>query len=601
MRSIAYYDLRTISQHDTSRARSECSAEVLHVHAADKPWPASDSATPHVVPSMRDAATRTRAMRQLWDLLDQLPELVYRGVDLREVTRYSLLFSVERAFHQAWILSHLHSDFAGDVDWYTDSAETAAALRAFEGQDGISLRVHAPKPTGASQVLRRPWDALRVRGWMLRRRLEELRWSRHFKTISDLHTPGRQPIVFAEFFSNSTRVSLAIARQLRQQEHLNPVYVSKRLEVLRVAGAGGMPVALLRNFPHRRGREVSRRALRSTWHSLFQRLAAAPIHLTPNGPDCRRFLLPILEAHAMREFAGAVEIVDEAEAMLDDLQPAALVTTTWLSTFGRAMAATASQRGVPTAWVQHGLCFDEPEFIHVSFDSCLTWGQVDRGRFTQAGVPGSVHAIGAPHLDDFIQRIRDAPSRRECSPDPTAINVLYLASRTGGDWITAAASEYLFTTAANAVLKNPRMELTIKLHPGDHTGVAQRAVGHRDRVRVVRGGSSQEQILRCDVAIVTSSTTGLEVCTADKPLIALTPHGMRDGVDYAGYGAALSATNERELEAALSQVLGPEGAESLRAGRRRLVEDMLDGAHGSAAKKAADVLVQLARRRSEVP
>ncbi|MEX2114358.1 MAG: hypothetical protein WD845_14285 [Pirellulales bacterium] len=595
MSKIAYYDLLKIAQCDTARARSASSAELLHVHAADNPWPANDSAATHVVPSMRDAATRTRTMHQIWSLLGQLPELVYHGVDLREVTRYSLLFSIERAFHQAWVLSHLHSDFGGDVDWYTDSADTAMALRAFEGQDGLSLRIHAPGSASAALVLRRPLDALRVRGWMLQRRLEEFRWSRHSTASRDVDVPGRHPIVFAEFFPNSTRVSLSIARYLREHSHLNPVYVSKRLEALRVASAGGMPVRLLRSFRGRRSRTFSRRALRSSWHTLFQRLANAPIRLTPNGPDCRAFLLPVLEREALREFAGAVEIIEGAEAMLEVLQPAVLATTTWLSTFGRAMAATASQRGVPTAWIQHGLCFDEPEFVNVPFDSCLVWGQIDRRRLTQAGIPGSIHTIGAPHLDGFIQRIREATQHDDRPHDEGVINVLYLASRTGGVWVTTAASERMFTAAANVVLKNPRAVLTIKLHPGDHTGLAQRVAGKLDRVRVVQDGSSQDQILQCDVAIVTSSTTGLEVCTADKPLISLTPPGMRDGVDYAGYGAALCATNEQELEAALTQLLTRDGAEALRAGRRRLIDDMLDGAHGAAVKKGADVLAQMAR------
>ncbi len=601
MTTIVYYDLSEIGERDVARATAGVAGEVLHVHAADTPVPATVLEPRHAVPSMRDASTRSDTMDQLWKLIGVLPEPTYRGVDLREATRYTLLFATERYFHQAWVLTHLQSKFAGEILWYTDSPDNAATMRAVADKTGIALRVQQSAPSSAKRMFRRPLDALRLRGWMLRRHFNERRWSLRRSVDGRLYAPDKVPIVFAEYYPNSAHVSMSIARRLREASNLQPVFVSQRLEVAHAAESAGMSNALLRQFPKRGKPEPDWLVLERAWSDQLHELAAQPIRFEPEGPDCRDILLPSLFAEVKRAFAEAAEVVDEAHAMIDHLPPTLLVTTSSGSTFGRTMAATAKARGVPTAWVQHGLLLDEPAMIHIAYDSMLVWGESDRRRLLQSDAKGTIQVVGAPIYDALVKQAREASTEPTPLRERPVVNVLYLASRTAGAVVGRATAERLLHTVMSVVARIPNALLTIKVHPGDHTGMAQRAVGDSVNVNVAQSGSSQEWILKSDIAIVTSSTTGLEVCVVQRPLISLTFEGMTEGVDYAGYGAALCVQTELELEDALNRLMNEVDAVALRAGQRRLVDDMLDGATGDAIGKSATLLLQLAQNVPQSP
>ncbi len=590
MTTIVYYDFNEISESDVARATGGVAGEVLHVHAADTPLPATAVGPRRAMPAMRDASTRSDTMNQLWKLIDSLPDPTYRGVDLREASRYTVLFATERYYHQASVLTHLQSEHGGEIHWHTDSPNNAARMRAVAKQTEFALQVHESTSRPARHALRRTLEALRLRGWELRRHFEEYRWSRGHPLDGGLRAPDNERVVFAEYYPNSARVTLEIARRLRDESSLHPVFVSGRLEVARAAEAAGMPNALLGQFPGR-AKPGTNWLRQECLSDHLHGLAAEPIRLRPEGPDCRGILLPSLFAEMKRAFAEAAELVDEAHAMLDSLQPALVVTTSGSSSFGRAMTATAKARGVPTTWVQHGLLLDEPAMIHYDYDSLLIWGENDRRRLHQSGAKGSIHVVGAPHYDRLVKQVREAAAEPKPSRKQAVVNVLYLASRTGGSVVTRATAERLLRTVMQVVARIPHAMLTIKLHPGDHTGMVQHVVGDSKFVKVVQQGTSQEQILQCDIAIVTSSTTGLEVCVVQRPLISLTFEGMTEGVDYAGYGAALCVQTEHELEDALNRLLNVVHAEELRAGQRRLVDDMLDGATGHACQKAASEIL----------
>jgi len=126
--------------------------------------------------------------------------------------------------------------------------------------------------------------------------------------------------------------------------------------------------------------------------------------------------------------------------------------------------------------------------------------------------------------------------------------------------------------------------------------------------KVVSGGTSQDVIVESDLVVVVSSTTGLEACVADKPLIVVELVDDPDSVPYASYGAALkvsvSGTDPAgELTQAITHLqTDPSGVSSLAVGRRRLLDDMLNGSTGNAVEQAAMAVAQLlGRPRVELP
>ena len=56
----------------------------------------------------------------------------------------------------------------------------------------------------------------------------------------------------------------------------------------------------------------------------------------------------------------------------------------------------------------------------------------------------------------------------------------------------------------------PGAHLVVKVHPGDHTGVTERVLSGVRFATVALSGDSLDHLTKCDVAIITSSTTGLE-------------------------------------------------------------------------------------------
>ncbi len=110
-------------------------------------------------------------------------------------------------------------------------------------------------------------------------------------------------------------------------------------------------------------------------------------------------------------------------------------------------------------------------------------------------------------------------------------------------------------------------------------------------VTVLQSGSSQDVILKSDVVIVVSSTTGIEACVADKNLVVLDLFDDPNAVPYAAYGAAVRIpASKGDLAAELQQIIArlrdaSEMTESLREGRRRLLDDMVRGAAGDAVHR----------------
>ena len=98
------------------------------------------------------------------------------------------------------------------------------------------------------------------------------------------------------------------------------------------------------------------------------------------------------------------------------------------------------------------------------------------------------------------------------------------------------------------------------------------------------------------VALIVSSTAGLEACVARKPLVCLRIPGLSVDDFYSDYGAVLEFSLEGEgVAERLAQELGRlresvDAQEALADGRSRLLDDRVGGARGDAAERAAAVL-----------
>jgi spore coat polysaccharide biosynthesis predicted glycosyltransferase SpsG len=169
-----------------------------------------------------------------------------------------------------------------------------------------------------------------------------------------------------------------------------------------------------------------------------------------------------------------------------------------------------------------------------------------------------------------------------------------MASRTGGTVSSVAVSRATLQAVAEAAHSTPGAHLTVKVHPGDSTTVPQEVMSSYPEFDLVRSGNSQDVIMDSDLVIVVSSTTGYEACLADRPLIVLDLTGMQDHlgrIEYEKYGAAIVLTHAEDLALAIQRLLTDETLQSdLAGGRRKLIDDMLNGGSGNAAELAAGLI-----------
>ena len=231
----------------------------------------------------------------------------------------------------------------------------------------------------------------------------------------------------------------------------------------------------------------------------------------------------------------------------------------------------------------------------------LLWGENIVRAYHARGIPlEHMRVVGSPLYDDTIV----AHGRKDSAAMPaerSAARVLLLASRPGGSVVNATLFERILRATADAVLSRPDRSLVVKLHPADHSGIAQRLFGKHERVRVVEKASVSELLGECDAAIVTSSTTGLEACMFDKPLIEFDPTGTQPMIDYAKYGAAICVDRESDLKGAIEAALhDDETGRRLAAGRRRLLDDVLDGGRRDATETAAREILSMIKE-SRIP
>lgn len=141
----------------------------------------------------------------------------------------------------------------------------------------------------------------------------------------------------------------------------------------------------------------------------------------------------------------------------------------------------------------------------------------------------------------------------------------------------------------------PTARLRVKVHPADTTAQAREVLRrHEVATEIVEDESAGKAILRSDVVMVVSSTTGLEACAAGRPLLLLRLNNERRAFDYAAYGAALEVRSAGELAPALGRILNDDGVRSsLARGRALLLADALCGRPGAAAQRAAAALKSL--------
>jgi hypothetical protein len=599
-----YYDLDEISPDDIRRARRRAPAS-MEFAPAGIVWPHEiGGKPPHVVSSSRDFEYQAELMAWIDRLFGALIDdgdgtapCPYQDRALLEIGRYSFFFEFA-AVEQRWraFSEIVRTSKPNHLIWVTprDRIQTLAALKS----DALPMRVEFLAASNSSRwgaVLRAAKGFARPPLKRLQRRLLQFAVASH-----PASSAADTKVVFAEYYPNSAMGLLPVAKALHEESRIEPTWLALRGPVAELLRDSAVLPNTIDQFVNNPGDERIPLALtdRDRFSSLLDRLPEDLFRGTSQLVG-RQYLTRALKTHLTAAIEQARYWLAALSSAFSQLRPRCVVSTTYSSIPGRAASVACNRCGGKSVYLQHGLFPDRPYFARFCNDVLLLWGESNRRFMIEQGIVGDrMHVVGASNYDDLIARSRSTVPRPLPRPGE-ALRVALMASRTAGAALGYSAAQSCLVSVADAVAEIPAARLIVKIHPGDKTGMIDRTVGKRPHCTIVKAGASQDVILESDIIVVVSSTTGLEACVADKPLIVLEPEGVPSFGSYAQYGAALEVHLQRDgdsqriaeaielLQCDASVVAG------LALGRRRLVDDMLNCGRGDAAILAAHAIATL--------
>jgi hypothetical protein len=600
MRAVVYYDLEQVSPDCIRRAAAAVGNDAIHVRPTDAIWPESSAVESATIWPQRDYRFRELVMDQFDRLAEATGRILHHDVDLLEALRYEWVFATEDVFHRAWTVAELVRRHGPTrLHWVTSDPRYLAVIRAVCEAQKLRCSIDCSRLDRLKNMLGRPTELLRNRLWLLREKHRLRRYLSELTQRRNSREAPRRPVVFAEIYPNNTKLALQISEAMERSSGVGGVFVGGRKEVCDLVLAGGRPCFLMDEFRPARQTpmpldQMRAQLSRGTADAFSRRIAGDS---TGAGGPLGENVKPVT-AHAARVGQNLLGVAaDWSERiceMICRLQPQAIVSTTYAGIFGRVLALAGKAHGVPAAYVQHGILGEGRFLSHFPYNRLLLWGDNVVRAYQSQGVPlERMRVVGSPLYDESTNA-RDRKARGQKPEGGSSSSVLVLGSRPGGSVVNSTLFERILRATAAAVLSQPNRSLVVKLHPADHSGIAQRMFNGHDRVRVVETASVSNLLSDCDVAIVTSSTTGLEACALDKPLIEFDPTGTQAMIDYARYGAAICVGHESDLQPALDKVLSDERTrQELALGRRRLLDDVLNGGNCNATQAAATEILNM--------
>lgn len=262
------------------------------------------------------------------------------------------------------------------------------------------------------------------------------------------------------------------------------------------------------------------------------------------------------------------------------------------------IASLLRRRGIPFVLVQEGIRFPIP----IEGDSgyglggaaaLAAWGEGSAEHFRSIGVePSRIHVTGSPRFDGTPPAVR---SERK-SPIAGAVEILLVTNPIDAQGFCSRGAKTRlvagFVGLLREVLESGAARLTIRAHPGESREEYAQALTVEDRGRVSfdAGGSLDDHLDRCDVAVVMASTVGLEALRRGVPLAVLPTPGYGHVFDYVERGAALRL----ELTPALSAALLGQARQAEREATAAASYVARQLAHrGEAAERVAALMIEL--------
>ena len=579
-----YYDTETCSSSDVAAARSITTKPFQELMPAVCVWPAELNAC---------QATRFLDYRdsgyldQLFPWIEQFSATVEaelgslafcRNLSLADISLYELMYAMAPRDQQLRVLLHLREHGAKRVIWVghrSTSIPSEAEIKYVSGASEVKIcRLGNP----AKRLLGCANNRARYSARLIFERAQE--WGTRLRpTLSPFGDFPSDSVAFADFYPNSVKTALPIAKRLKQEGH-EVLWLAGRDSVATVLNQAGISFIHLTPIMRSMAQEIRQRS------RVLVRALARVIPKIPNAAfagsasqPCRGFLANSVLRETTSKWCNALAWATVFDRVATHVRPALLCTTTFSSAFGRAAALAMRREGRRSVYIQHGIIPANAVYTNFAHELLLVWGEYDRRNIQLHSRRENQVVVTGSSIIDARSTMATAKARTSSG----RFQVAFLPTLPGGAFLTIEAARTAAAVGASAVSSMGNADLVVKLHPGDRTGVIEKVVKGYGPYQVTRNLDLGETIRGADVVILSASTVGLHACAAGRPLIVLQENLLNDTVPYVAYGAALGvslfASNpEAELLSAFQRIRDdPVLKESLSVARRLLVDDMLGG------------------------
>lgn len=224
---------------------------------------------------------------------------------------------------------------------------------------------------------------------------------------------------------------------------------------------------------------------------------------------------------------------------------------------------------------------------HENINKIAVWGKTSQKiALANSYNANQIVVTGAPRFDEIINKDWNDISTKlyqNLKIGQKGKKIVFLPSKGILSEYFATRDEQLkiydgLTEAVINVSKsfNVPINLIIKLHREEDSSVIQDILPSKiiENVTIVQGDVLYPLLYKCDVAITTASTAGLEALIFDKPLITINFSKMPDFYNYVATGSAIGVYQLNEIEPALIDALfRNKKINELKANRRKYLFD----------------------------
>ena len=495
--------------------------------------------------------------------------LKYRNVDLFDVIKYEFLFAFEKSYHRLWVIEKLIKKWNPNklfaffmVSDQKDSDEIDLLKKSFN-LNKIKIEIwdnegYTPKSKWFSKYIE-----YRKLFYLIKTSLKK--YDRNINQKLRKH----YDVVFIEKNPNSAKIAKYLHKRLIKEGKKSfllelgdsvfnkATYIEEKYNLDSIAGH--LSIKNLVFFLY-------------TYNKFLKTFRNIDFYLLPDTNAAKKYLRHSVANIIFPIFYNTIQYIESYRALMKRTTVKNIVTTNYSGLFSRAFCYQFPL--VKSFYIQHGIIGHAKFLYHFPQDFIFVWSKKYE-EYIKRTVNKPKQQIVVAGNPIYTMRIKAKDTDYVSTRNRETVKVLYLAARTGGTVVSKALAIYQLQIVLRGIALSNSIRLLIKLHPGDKTGLIEEFIKNRTDIKIVSNNyTSAYWIRQSDICIVSASTTGLEACFFEKPLLFLNLDGNAMwGIDYLKYNAAYSITSATDMREVIQDLLKNNCRNKFINGQKKILAD----------------------------